>query len=79
MWLRLIIDLRVFVDQVNDTGPREEDFPNLKKLEGKWMANLGCLVSIDRDLQTRNKQAKVCPISIIYFVWPVFKVTEVAG
>ena len=38
----------VFLDQVNDPGPREEDFPNLKFLEGKWMANLGCLWSMDR-------------------------------
>ena len=39
----------VFVDQINDPGAREDDFPNLKKLEGKWMANLGCLVSMDRE------------------------------
>ena len=38
----------VFLDQVNDPGPRDEDFPMLKKLEGKWMANLGCLFSMDR-------------------------------
>ena len=38
----------VFLDQVNDPGPREEDFPHLKHLEGKWMANLGCLSSMDR-------------------------------
>ena len=38
----------VLLDQVNDLGPREEDFPNLKFLEGKWMANLGCLWSMDR-------------------------------
>ena len=39
----------IFLDQVDDPGPREEDFPNLKRLEGTWMANLGCLVSMDRD------------------------------
>ena len=39
----------IFLDQVDNPGPREEDFPNLKKLEGKWMANLGCLVSMDRE------------------------------
>ena len=38
----------VLLDQVNDPGPREDDFPNLKYLEGKWMANLGCLWSMDR-------------------------------
>ena len=27
----------VFLDQVNDPGPREDDFPKLKSLEGKWM------------------------------------------
>ena len=27
---------------------KEEDFPKLKALEGKWMANLGCLFSMDR-------------------------------
>ena len=37
-----------FLDQTDDPGPREEDFPNLKRLEGKWMANLGCLTSMDR-------------------------------
>ena len=42
--------LRVLLlDQVNDPGPKEEDFPNLKRLEGKWMANLGCLYSMDRE------------------------------
>ena len=39
----------VFLDQINDPGPKEEDFPYLKALEGKWMANLGCLASIDRN------------------------------
>ena len=39
----------VFLDQVNDPGPREEDFPKLKSLEGKWMANLGCLASMSRN------------------------------
>ena len=38
----------VFLDQVNDPGPKEEDYPKLKRLEGKWMANLGCLHSMDR-------------------------------
>ena len=38
----------VLLDQINDPGPKEEDFPNLKRLEGKWMANLGCLTSMDR-------------------------------
>ena len=37
----------LFLDQVNDPGPREEDFPHLKHLEGRWMANLGCLTSMD--------------------------------
>ena len=43
----------VFLDQVNDPGPREEAFPHLKHLEGKWMANwgaclqwIGCMVLI---------------------------------
>ena len=39
----------VFLDQVDDPGAREEDFPKLKNLEGKWMANLGCLVSMSRN------------------------------
>ena len=38
----------VLLDQVDDPGPREEDFPRLKWLEGKYMANLGCLYSMDR-------------------------------
>ena len=38
----------VFLDQVNDPGPREDGFPRLKGLEGKYMANLGCLHSMDR-------------------------------
>ena len=38
----------VLLDQVDDPGPREEDFPKLKWLEGKYMANLGCLYSMDR-------------------------------
>ena len=37
-----------FLDQISDPGPKEEDFPKLKALEGKWMANLGCLFSMDR-------------------------------
>ena len=37
-----------FLDYVIDPGQKEEDFPNLKYLEGKWMANLGCLFSMDR-------------------------------
>ena len=39
----------VFLDQIDDPGPKEEDFPHLKKIEGKWMANLGCLISMDRN------------------------------
>ena len=31
----------VFLDQIDDPGPKEEDFPHLKKIEGTWMANLG--------------------------------------
>jgi hypothetical protein len=38
----------IFLDQIDDPGAREDDFPNLKRLEGKWMANLGFLVSMDR-------------------------------
>ena len=38
----------VLLDSVADPGAKEEDFPKLKYLEGKWMANLGCLFSIDR-------------------------------
>ena len=42
--------LRVLLlDQVCDPGPKEEDFPNLKRVEGKWMANLGSLYSMDRE------------------------------
>ena len=33
---------------MDDPGPREEDFPKLKWLEGKYMANFGCLCSMDR-------------------------------
>ena len=39
----------VFLDQIDDPGAREEDFPKLKALEGKWMANLGCLASMSRN------------------------------
>ena len=42
----------VFLDQVDDPGPKNEDYPRLKGLEGKWMANLGCLFSMDRELGT---------------------------
>ena len=45
----------VFLDQVNDPGPRDEDFPHLKKLEGRWMANLGCLFSMDRTHGTNKR------------------------
>ena len=42
--------LRVLLlDQVNYPGLREEDYPKLKRLEGRWMANLGCLHSMDRE------------------------------
>ena len=37
-----------FLDHTSDPGRREDDYPNLKRLEGKWMANLGCLYSMDR-------------------------------
>ena len=50
-----------------------------KICDAKNVSHKVCLAPTDRDLQARNKQTKVCPISIIYFVWPVFKVTEVAG
>ena len=39
----------IFLDQIDDPGAREEDFPKLKALEGKWMANLGCLASMSRN------------------------------
>ena len=39
----------VFLDQVDDAGPKDEDYPRLKRLEGKWMANLGCFFSMDRE------------------------------
>ena len=37
-----------FLDQTDDPGAREDDYPHLKRLEGRWMADLGCLVSMDR-------------------------------
>ena len=39
----------LLLDQVSDPGAKEEDFPKLKQLEGRWMANLGCLYSMDRE------------------------------
>ena len=39
----------VYLDQVDDPGPKDEDYPRLKELEGNWMANLGCLFSMDRE------------------------------
>ena len=39
----------VLLDQIDDPGPKEDDFPKLKYLEGKWMANFGCLTSMDRN------------------------------
>ena len=39
----------IFLDHTSDPGQREDDYPNLKRLEGKWMANLGSLYSMDRE------------------------------
>ena len=39
----------IYLDKINDPGAREDDYPNLKRLEGRWMANLGCFASKDRE------------------------------
>ena len=35
-----------FLDSCEDPGRREDDYPNLKRLEEKWIT-LGSLVSLD--------------------------------
>ena len=36
-----------FLDSCEDPGPAEEDYPLLRKLEEKWMVNMGSLASLD--------------------------------
>ena len=44
-----------FLDQVDDPGPREEGYPNLRKLEEWWMVDMGSLGTLD-PLQGCNKK-----------------------
>ena len=37
----------IFLDSCDDPGPAEEGYPLLRKLEEKWMINLGSLASLD--------------------------------
>ena len=36
-----------FLDDITDPGPRAEHYPHLKKLEARWMTDLGTLCSIN--------------------------------
>ena len=36
-----------FLDSCEDPGRREDDYPNLKRLEERWMVTLGSLASLD--------------------------------
>ena len=36
-----------FLGQVDDPGPREEGYPHLKKLEDKWMVDMGSLGTLN--------------------------------
>ena len=36
-----------FVDSCEDPGRREEDYPNLKRLEERWMVKMGSLATLD--------------------------------
>merc|ERR1712208_49525 len=43
------------LDKVEDAGRKEDGYPNLKKLEDKWMVNMGSLGTID-PIQGCNKK-----------------------
>ena len=47
-----------FLDQVDDPGPREEGYPNLRKLEEWWMVDMGSLGTLDpyRDVTRKMMQ-----------------------
>ena len=36
-----------FLDSCEDPGRREDDYPNLKRLEERWMVTLGSLATLD--------------------------------
>ena len=36
-----------FLDSIEDPGPAKDDYPKLRKLEEKWMVNLGSLATLD--------------------------------
>ena len=44
-----------FLDQVDDPGPREEGYPQLRKLEDRWMVDMGSLGTLD-PVQGCNKK-----------------------
>ena len=44
-----------FLDSCEDPGPAEEDYPVLRRLEEKWMVNMGSLASLD-PVQGCNKR-----------------------
>ena len=44
-----------FLDSCDDPGPAEDGYPLLRKLEEKWMVNLGSLASLDHQ-QGWNKR-----------------------
>ena len=43
------------LDKVEDAGRKEDGYPNLRKLEDKWMVNMGSLGTID-PIQGCNKK-----------------------
>ena len=36
-----------FLDSCEDPGPADQDYPILRKLEEKWMINMGSLAALD--------------------------------
>ena len=44
-----------FLDHCEDPGRKEDDYPNLKKLEERWMVSLGSLGNLD-PVQGCNKR-----------------------
>ena len=44
-----------FLDHCEDPGRKEDDYPNLKKLEERWMVSLGSLGNLD-PIQGCNKR-----------------------
>jgi hypothetical protein len=44
-----------FLDQFDDPDPREEGYPHLRKLEDRWMVDMGSMGTLDQ-VQGCNKK-----------------------